>query len=206
MPRPQGLPKTGGRQKGTPNKRTQQILDQAAAEGITPLEVQLRTMRMLWERAHQTRVPDLELAKQACAVAVQCAPYMHPRLAAVEAKVAVDARVEEISFEEQKRQALAAFDAAFGVVRTPEGKLINAEEFKVPDQRMSPVIEHQPSASDSAGTPAVDNSVAEGHDPQPQPPPREFAREGSLEVAPDVPRLPTRRYSRPPRVIGLWSG
>jgi len=90
VPRPQGLPKTGGRQKGTPNKRTQQILDQAAAEGITPLEVQLRTMRMLWEKAHEGSVPDLELAKQACAVAAQCAPYCHPRLAAVEARVVCD--------------------------------------------------------------------------------------------------------------------
>ena len=117
----------------------------------------------------------------------------------------LDGRVVEARFP-RPCGALATLDAAFGVVRTPEGKRIKAEEFKVPDQRVSPVIEHQLSASDSAGTPAVDNAVAEGHDPQPQPPPREFAREGSLEVAPDVPRLPARRYSGPPRVIGLWSG
>src|SRR5215471_1233994 len=38
VPRPKGLPKTGGRQKGTANKRTCEIADQAAREGITPLE------------------------------------------------------------------------------------------------------------------------------------------------------------------------
>lgn len=146
MPRPQGLPKTGGRQKGTPNKRTQQILDQAAAEGITPLEVQLRTMRMLWEKAHEGSVPDLELAKQACAVAAQCAPYCHPRLAAVEARVDARLAADPISFEQHKQRALRDLKEAF-------------REYEIPDHRPQgvigpPVIEHEGRRSGAGDEPA----------------------------------------------------
>ena len=94
MSRPKGLPKTGGRKRGTKNRRTSRIVVEAAREGITPLEVQLRTMRMLWERAHRSSEPDLQLAKEACAVAAQCAPYCHPRLANVEARIDAVGRVE----------------------------------------------------------------------------------------------------------------
>jgi hypothetical protein len=59
----------------------------ARAEGITPVEVMVKSMRMLWERAHRGPEPDLQLAKEACAVAAQCAPYSHPRLTSIEARV-----------------------------------------------------------------------------------------------------------------------
>jgi hypothetical protein len=42
---------------------------------------------MLWNQAHRSAEPDLELAKEACAIAAQCAPYVHPRLASIEARV-----------------------------------------------------------------------------------------------------------------------
>ncbi len=38
MPRPRGLPKTGGRAKGTPNKRTQSVTEKLAALGCDPIE------------------------------------------------------------------------------------------------------------------------------------------------------------------------
>ncbi len=38
MPRPKGLPKTGGRAKGTPNKRTQSVTEKLAALGCDPIE------------------------------------------------------------------------------------------------------------------------------------------------------------------------
>jgi hypothetical protein len=58
-------------------------------------------MRMLWERAHRGPEPDLALTKEACAVAAQCAPYLHPRLSAVEAKV--ETHHFRISPEERRR-------------------------------------------------------------------------------------------------------
>jgi hypothetical protein len=45
MPRPRGLPKTGGRQKGVANKRTREIADAAVREGLTPLEYMLAVLR-----------------------------------------------------------------------------------------------------------------------------------------------------------------
>lgn len=37
--RPRGLPKTGGRKRGTPNKRTLEIADKLAALGCDPIEI-----------------------------------------------------------------------------------------------------------------------------------------------------------------------
>jgi hypothetical protein len=74
--------KTGGRKKGTKNKATAereaglaQIAATAKAEGITPLEVMLGAMRHAWE------AEDKDAAAR---YAKDAAPYMHPRLAAVE--------------------------------------------------------------------------------------------------------------------------
>jgi hypothetical protein len=52
--------------------RTREIADQAAAEGILPLEVMLRAMRLHAEA---------ERWDQAAAIAKDAAPYIHPRLA-----------------------------------------------------------------------------------------------------------------------------
>jgi hypothetical protein len=78
MPRPRGLPKTGGRQKGVANKRTREIAEAAMARGLTPLEYMLAVLR------DETVEPERrdEMAKAA-------APYLHPRLAAIEAKLSV---------------------------------------------------------------------------------------------------------------------
>ena len=78
MPRPRGLPKTGGRKKGIANKRTREIADAAIAQGLTPLEYMLAVLR------DETVEPERrdEMAKAA-------APYLHPRLAAIEAKLSV---------------------------------------------------------------------------------------------------------------------
>jgi hypothetical protein len=131
MSRPKGLPKTGGRKRGTKNRRTSRIVVEAAREGITPLEVQLRTMRMLWERAHRSSEPDLQLAKEACAVAAQCAPYCHPRLANVEARIDAVGRVEiDIDVISQEERLL---DQAFGQLRVLQHpKVIEAAEITRP--------------------------------------------------------------------------
>lgn len=74
--------KTGGRKKGSKNKTTvereaglAEITAKVKTEGITPLEVMVGAMREAWERN------DKEAAAR---YAKDAAPYMHPRLAAVE--------------------------------------------------------------------------------------------------------------------------
>lgn len=71
-----------GRKKGSATKRTREIADRAAAEGITPLEFMLRIMRQ--ETDHED--PKIAIAREAMAfeAAKAAAPYVHPRLAAVE--------------------------------------------------------------------------------------------------------------------------
>src|SRR5258708_268435 len=71
---PKGGERRGaGRPKGAATKKTAEIRDIAAAEGITPLEVMIRTMRERWDT--NDRPGALEAANMA-------APYMHPRLSA----------------------------------------------------------------------------------------------------------------------------
>lgn len=65
-----------GRKKGGGAKyKTRKIADRATAEGITPIEVQLFTMR--WHF-------NAERYDEAAKVAHDAAPYCHPRLAAIE--------------------------------------------------------------------------------------------------------------------------
>lgn len=65
--------KTGGRQKGTPNKATAERQQAIAEGGETPLEYMLKVMR---DPSVDSRRRD-EMAKSA-------APYTHPRLNSVE--------------------------------------------------------------------------------------------------------------------------
>jgi hypothetical protein len=90
MPVPKGQ-RYGGRQKGTKNKATvarekghAEILEQAAAEGETPLQYMLRVMRTSND------------AKRKDAMAIAAAPYIHPRLASVEGKLDVNVHEEAL--------------------------------------------------------------------------------------------------------------
>jgi hypothetical protein len=73
MPRPKGTPKTGGRVKGTPNKKTRQLQEAIEASGLTPLEHMLSVLR----DPNAGALERMDAAKAA-------APYVHPRLAAIE--------------------------------------------------------------------------------------------------------------------------
>jgi hypothetical protein len=64
-----------GRPKGSLTKRTRAIAEKAIAQGITPLEVMLRAME-----EHVKAEPW----DDAAAVAKDAAPYVHPKLAAVQ--------------------------------------------------------------------------------------------------------------------------
>lgn len=67
--------KTGGRTKGVKNKATAAKAAAIAASGETPLDYMLRVMR-----EGETEAVRFEAAKNA-------APYVHPKLASLEAKV-----------------------------------------------------------------------------------------------------------------------
>lgn len=73
---PRGGKRPGaGRKKGSATKRTRKVADQAAEQGVTPLEVMLQAMR----EHHAAQRLDL-----AAEIARHAAPYIHPRLASVQ--------------------------------------------------------------------------------------------------------------------------
>jgi hypothetical protein len=78
VPRPKGLPKTGGRQKGVLNKRVRDFHAAVSEAGVTPLEYMLAVLR--------DKTVDPERRDRMAAAA---APYIHPRLSNVEAKIDV---------------------------------------------------------------------------------------------------------------------
>jgi hypothetical protein len=72
-----------GRKPGSVNKRTQEIAEKASAEGITPLEVMIQAMRNVYygeDGKQENAIAAFNLAKE-------CAPFMHPRLQPIGAKV-----------------------------------------------------------------------------------------------------------------------
>jgi hypothetical protein len=64
--------KTGGRRKGTPNRRTAEMRAEIAASGEMPLAYMMRIMRDPTTEPHRRD-----------AMAKAAAPYVHPTLAAV---------------------------------------------------------------------------------------------------------------------------
>jgi len=78
-----GARKGAGRKKGAATARTREIANKAAEDGITPLEYMLEVMRkeideeMESDAIWKAVAMKFEAAKAA-------APYIHPRLAAVE--------------------------------------------------------------------------------------------------------------------------
>lgn len=90
---PRGGSRPGaGRKAGTVSEQTKRRLEtaeRAAAEGVTPLEVMLTTMRSLWKLAtdESGNVIDTDNALAANTVAKDAAPFIHPKLATVNATV-----------------------------------------------------------------------------------------------------------------------
>jgi hypothetical protein len=68
--------KTGGRQKGARNRATEEARAAAATSGTMPLDYMLQVMRD----------PAADL-KRRDAMAMAAAPYLHPKLTAVDAKL-----------------------------------------------------------------------------------------------------------------------
>ncbi len=64
-----------GRKKGEATTKTREVAERATKEGITPLEIMIEAMRKHYAKG--------ELS-EAVAIAKDAAPYMHPRLGAVQ--------------------------------------------------------------------------------------------------------------------------
>jgi len=84
-----------GRKTGSLTKRTRQIAEAVATEGITPLEVMMKVMHQLYEEASNVQAEELgdkalanetriKLLNMAATVGRHAAPYVHPRLSAIE--------------------------------------------------------------------------------------------------------------------------
>lgn len=84
-----------GRKTGSLTKRTRQIAEAVATQGITPLEVMMNVMHQLYEEAGNVSEDDLgdkalaneariKLLNMAATVGRHAAPYVHPRLSAIE--------------------------------------------------------------------------------------------------------------------------
>ena len=147
---------------------------------------------MLWAKAHKESVPDLDLAKQACAIVAQAAPFCHARLAAIGAKVGTFGQVEvKLTRQELAEQARREIAAAFREYRPP-----GHEE----ERANGPVIEHRSSPAQNSDR---SEPVAEPDRPALSVP-RDFARPSSFEAVPGVARLPIRRRPRP--VGSGWAG
>lgn len=82
--RPKGQPKTGGRQKGTLNKATAKRETELRKSGILPLDYMLKVLR-----DRRSKPDDKRWAAQTAA------PYVHPKLAAVEHSGDVTVRHED---------------------------------------------------------------------------------------------------------------
>lgn len=79
-----------GRKAGTVSdatKRRKEVAEKALAEGVSPLDVMLITMRSLWKQAvgPDGEVVNIGKAMQANVVAKDAAPFLHPKLSSVEA-------------------------------------------------------------------------------------------------------------------------
>ena len=98
-----GGARTGaGRKEGSLTKRTRAIAEVAATQGITPLEVMMKTMIELYHEAENCSKHDdhahegvdhdhdiitetrIKLLNMAATIARHAAPYVHPRLSAIE--------------------------------------------------------------------------------------------------------------------------
>lgn len=85
--RPKGIPKTGGRTAGTPNKATVQRQIMAERGIHAALNDGLMPMDVLLARIRNQPLPDGKFATaDQFAAAVAAAPYLHPRLSMVASK------------------------------------------------------------------------------------------------------------------------
>lgn len=94
-----------GRPKGAATKRSREIADRAAKEGLTPLEVMLTAMR---KHAKEDRWDE------AASIAKDAAPYMHPRLASMQHTGRNDGPIQTVDLTKLSGDEIAQLEAIFG--------------------------------------------------------------------------------------------
>ena len=105
-----GRPKTGGRKKGVGNLRARYLSEQAAKAGLTPKDYLLGVLRD----------PRASIERRDWAAAT-LAPYVHPRLAAIEARVDQYNQVEmRVTRAELAAEAKKRIDEAFREYSPPK--------------------------------------------------------------------------------------
>lgn len=94
-----GARKGAGRPTGIPNKLTQQSIDKAVALGVTPLDVLLEGMHYYYNLSKsdphgyafdQEGKIILSYRGAAKDYAIAAAPYVHPKLSAIQANIVVN--------------------------------------------------------------------------------------------------------------------
>ncbi len=97
---PRGGKRPGaGRPAGAATRRMRKIVDKAVAEDLTPLDVMLRAMR---DHAAAGRWDE------AAKVAAMAAPYIHPRLTAIDLEAESTLTVHDVSNETMSTEKWAA--------------------------------------------------------------------------------------------------
>jgi hypothetical protein len=100
-----GARRGAGRPKGSASKKTLEIANRAAKEGITPLEVMLDVMRTYYEEGN----------REACLeAAAKAAPYMHSKLSSVDLKATVKKSAAELTRDELIAIAALAHSGSSG--------------------------------------------------------------------------------------------
>jgi hypothetical protein len=141
-------------------QRRREIIDQAVMANVTPLEVMTRTMMALWNDATRGATLDVGTAMQACGLARDVAPYLHPKLAmtAVRAEVRTETTVSPDEAQAMEDLALAA---AFGAEGT-SWPLLSHERPPSPTETGARVVGVSP--SDLVITKSVDDISGEAVD------------------------------------------
>ena len=108
-----------GRKPGAVTLKTREMANAGIKDGITPLEVILRTMRHLWkdaeaidEKTGKALIINTDKAKEAMAVAASAAPYCHARIAPKDYMPPPPKEGEEIDMREVGRRLAFALAAA----------------------------------------------------------------------------------------------
>lgn len=97
-----GRGRLGGRQKGTPNKNTQNLIERAEALGTDPFEILCHIASNNW-RALGYRSNPIELKDRQSAADSLC-QYMYPKRKAVDLKVGEDSKPITVTFVEAKKK------------------------------------------------------------------------------------------------------
>jgi hypothetical protein len=104
-----------GRKAGSANKLTRKIADKALAQGISPLEYMLKLLRVEPPAdADAARKAEIEAMRFEAAKAA--APYVHPKLQAIEHKGPNDGPIKVENFDNRETARRMLFLLASGAV------------------------------------------------------------------------------------------